>query len=150
MGQTETLKAFSKGSSDDLLNALGKWWMIEDETIDYSKSMTAKHDNPIIKLAMAFLRLDSMKHKALLGMLEDSLTKEAMHLSYDELSELYAGLSVHLEAEETIYEQIDEMLKDDKTFEHRFISSMIGDNRDKYEKLFAHIEEVKSELNHRC
>ena len=89
----------SAESSKEFLSIIKEWIALEDKTIASADELISKANNPFVKMRMEMIRHDSGKHKEILEWIIDSLTKEAVHLTPDEMMPLSALLHKHLEVE---------------------------------------------------
>jgi hypothetical protein len=89
----------SEGSSQELLSIIKEWMVLEDKTIASADELIGKAKNPFVRMRMEMIKHDSGKHKEMLQWIIDSLTKEAVHLTPDEIMPLSALLHMHLEVE---------------------------------------------------
>jgi rubrerythrin len=129
--------------SEQFLKSIRDWQKLEDETIRYSEEMLKKTQNSLIKAALEMIRDDSQKHKAWQQMLIDSVTREALHLSPDELAALSEGLNKHMAAEAKSLEMADEALRNSELFTTRFILSLLIADETKHHKMLGNLNELK-------
>jgi hypothetical protein len=130
-------------TSAKFLKAIRDWQSLEDETIKYSNDMMKKSSNPLIRMTMEMIKHDSEKHKIMQQMLLDSLTKEALHLSIDELVEISETLNRHMAAEAKSLEFADDAIKNSELFETRYILSMLLADENKHHKLLGDLNGLK-------
>lgn len=88
------------GKSENIVNNVVDWQAIEARNIEYSNKEIPKAKNPLIKTMLQALRLEAEKRSLLQQMVVNSINKEAVHLSPDELESLSGHLNRHIEAEE--------------------------------------------------
>ncbi|GAB4388206.1 MAG: hypothetical protein Kow0025_06040 [Thermodesulfovibrionales bacterium] len=130
-------------NSEQFLNTIREWQKLEDETKRHAEEMLAKTKSSLVRAALEMIRDDSEKHKALQQMIIDSLTKEALHLSPDELAALSDGLNKHMAAEAKSLELADEAVKNSELFSTRFILSLLIADETKHHKLLGNLNELK-------
>ncbi len=129
--------------SSQFLKVMKDWQKLEDSTIKFSADMLKKTKNPLIKMTMEMIKNDSQKHKAMQQMLIDSLTKEALHLSPEELESLSDGLNKHIAAEAKSLELADEALKNSELFVTRYILSCLIADETKHHNMLGKLNELK-------
>ncbi len=88
------------GKSHDILDTIGRVDEIESGNIQYAEKEIPKAKNPLTKTVLKALKLEAEKHHLIQQMIVDSIKKEAVNLSPDELQNFSAHLNKHLEAEE--------------------------------------------------
>ncbi|HUI46998.1 MAG TPA: hypothetical protein VL122_13555 [Nitrospirota bacterium] len=136
-------KKSSAEDTDKLIAALEEWMVLEDETIKHADAMLKKTKNKLVKMTMEMIKSDSQKHKAMQKLLADSLTKEALVLTPDDLVELSDGLNKHLAAEAKTLEIADAALNESKLFVTRYILSYLIADEQKHHALLAKLNELK-------
>lgn len=129
--------------SNNFLKIIKEWQKLENATIKFSLDMLRRTKNPLIRMTMEMIKNDSQKHKAMQQMLIDSLTKEALHLSPEELAVLSDGLNKHIAAEAKSLELADEALKNSELFVTRYILSLLIADETKHHNLLGKLNELK-------
>ena len=86
-------------TSEGLTNIVREWLALEDTTIASAEELIGKANNPFVRMRMEMVKHDSGKHKVMLQWILDNLTREATHLTPDEVAPLSALLHKHLEVE---------------------------------------------------
>lgn len=129
--------------TDKLCKALEDWMELEDETIKQAEATLKKTSNKLVKMTMEMIKNDSLKHKAMQKLLLDSLTKESLILTPDDLVDISAGLNKHLAAEAKTLEIADEALNNSKLFTTRYILSYLIADEQKHHSLLAKLNELK-------
>ena len=86
-------------SSEELANIVREWIVLEDRTIASAEELIRTANNPFVQMRMEMVKHDSGKHKVMLQWILDNLTREATHLTPDEVAPLSALLHKHLEVE---------------------------------------------------
>jgi hypothetical protein len=85
--------------SEELANIVREWIELEDRTIASAEDLIRRANNPFVQMRMEMVKHDSGKHKVMLQWILDNLTREATHLTPDEVAPLSALLHKHLEVE---------------------------------------------------
>jgi len=86
-------------TDDKLVQQLREWQNLENDTRGLAEDLQKKTNNPFIKMIMEVIKRDSEKHKIMQQFVIDALTKEAVHLSPEELMPLSEVLEKHITAE---------------------------------------------------
>lgn len=129
--------------SEEFLNLIREWQALEDKTIASAEELLNKTNNPLVKMTMEMIKHDSQKHKVMQQMLIDSITKEAIHLSPDELAPLSDLLNRHLEAEAKSLSLADASLEKSELFITRYILSYLIADETKHHSLINKLNELK-------
>lgn len=90
----------SKGTYKDVADKIAYWQAVETQNIDYTDREIPKAKNAFIKAMLQALKLEAEKRRLIQQMIVDSMQKEAVNLSPDELGELSAHLNRYMESEE--------------------------------------------------
>jgi rubrerythrin len=129
--------------SEEFLNLISKWQQLEDDTIRHAETLMGKSSNRLVKMTMEMIKHDSQKHKVMQQMLIDSLTKESLILSPDELGALSEGLDRHIEAEAKSLELAEQALNSSELFVTRYILSYLIADEQKHHSLLGKLNELK-------
>jgi hypothetical protein len=89
-------------NSGDLLEVMADWQDTETGTILYAKDEIPKAKNPLTKTMLKVIRLEAEKNSLIQQMILESVKKEAVHLSPEELAEFSGHLNKYIEAEEKV------------------------------------------------
>ena len=131
-------------TSEEFLNIIKEWQALEDVTIASAGELIAKAKNPLIEMVMEMIKQDSAKHKVMLKMIVDNLTREAVHLSPDELSSLSSLLYKHMEVEATSITLANKALKESElAITKQILSALLEDETSHHNRLHTLIEELK-------
>src|SRR4030043_2441951 len=85
--------------AEELAKILKEWYALEDQTIKFAEDLMSKSNNSFVKVIMEMIKRDSEKHKIMQQFAIDHLTKEAFHLTPQELIPLSEVLEKHIQAE---------------------------------------------------
>jgi rubrerythrin len=144
--QKQEVRAMKKPAetSEEFLKIIREWQALEDKTIRSAEELIKKGKNPLITMTMEMIRHDSGKHKAMLQMVIDNLTKEAVHLNTDELSHISALLNNHMEVEaKSIALANDSLKKSELAITRSILSALLEDETKHHSQLHTLIEELK-------
>jgi rubrerythrin len=137
--------ALTKAAQRDkqMLNLLKEWTKLEDYTIRSCSNISRKTKNPIIKTLITAIKNDSAKHKAIIKLITDSMTRKALVLAPDDLKGISSLLDKHITIEEksikTAYKAID--VSRDATVKQ--LLRLILEDEKKHAKLAEQMNELK-------
>ena len=129
--------------SGRFLEIIKEWQRLEDETIRFAEELMKKTNNHLINMTMEMIKNDSQKHKVMQQMLIDSVTKQALVLSPDDLNKLGGALNKHMEAEARSIELADEALKNSELFATKYVLSYLIADEQKHHNLLSKLEDLK-------
>jgi hypothetical protein len=131
-------------TSEEFLNLIKEWQALEDKTIASANELISKAKNPLVEMVMEMIKLDSSKHKTMLTLIIDNLTRESVHLTPDELSTLSALLNKHMEVEaKSIALANDALKKSDLAITRHVLSALLDDETKHHNQLATLTEELK-------
>ena len=128
--------------SEEFINTIKKWQTLEDETIRSSTELMEKSGNPIVRMIMQMIKLDSEKHKIMQQVLIDGLTRQSLSLSPDELAPLAEELGRHIEAEGKSVDLASKALEESELFVTRYILTLLLADEAKHHRLLGDLNEV--------
>ncbi|MCX7794278.1 MAG: hypothetical protein N2257_07760 [Thermodesulfovibrionales bacterium] len=129
--------------SDDFLDLIKRWQTLEDKTIAIAEDIIKKTDNSFIRTIMELIKYDSEKHKAIQQMIIDNITKEAIHISPDELNTLSDILNTHMEAEAESLRLAEDAYRGSELFITRFLLSYLIADEAKHHGLLIQFDDLK-------
>jgi hypothetical protein len=130
--------------SQAFLALMEEWQVLEDKTIVSADELIRKANNPLVETVMDMIKHDSAKHKAMLKLIIDNLTRQSVHLSPDELSTLASLLNKHMEVEANSIALANDALKQSELPITRYIlTALLDDEQKHHNQLHMLAEELK-------
>jgi hypothetical protein len=131
-------------TSGELSDIVREWIALEDTTIASAEGLIGKTNNPFVRMRMEMVRHDSGKHKVMLQWILDNLTREATHLTPDEVAPLSALLHKHLEVEARSIVLANSALKKSRLrIVNYILSALLEDETKHHAQILLLDEEVK-------
>ena len=127
----------------ELLTLLRKWVSIEDQTIKSCAAILHKAKNPIIGTLTAAIRNDSEKHKAILQMVIDGMTKNGFVLSPDDLAGVASLLDKHITIEQKSIETATKALELSHNPIITQMLKLILEDEKKHKKMASQMNDLK-------
>ena len=131
---------------EKLVGALRKWQTIERKAIDSCADIMEKTDNPLIRQMMEIIRNDSVQHHRVQQFIIDSLTKEQVKLTPEELGTIWDEITAHDEVERKTIELAKELRKECKFFVQRALLDYLIADEEKHDHLLNSLEDFKKNL----
>ena len=110
-------------------------------------SLRKKSDNSFMKLIMEIIKRDSEKHKVMQQFIIDSFTREAMHLSPEELIPLGDVLEQHIKAEAKSMGLANACVPVTKNFFANFVASPLLSDEVKHHEMLTTLDQVKGKIH---
>ncbi len=130
-------------NSEEFLSLMKEWQTLEDKTITSANDLMKKTANPLIKMTMELIKHDSEKHKLVQQMIIDSIKKQAISISPDELIALSDMLNKHMEIEAKSMTQADKAFQKSELFMTRYLLSYLIADETKHHGLMNQLNDLK-------
>ncbi len=82
-----------------LVETLRRWQHLESRSITQCADIADRTRNPVLRLVMEIIRRDSAMHHRVQQFVMDSVEKEAISLTVEDLERVWGALEAHIEAE---------------------------------------------------
>jgi len=138
------VQAATKITEEKLLHLIEDWYKLEDQTIGFAEDLKKKSDNPFVKVIMDIIKHDSQKHKIMQQFVIDALTKEAIHLTPQELIPLADVLDRHIQAEAKSMGLANACSTESRNYFVDFIVSALTDDEIKHHNMLKTLDHIKS------
>ncbi|TAN39338.1 MAG: hypothetical protein EPN25_11790 [Nitrospirae bacterium] len=137
--------ALAKASERDknLLTLLKQWKGLEDITIKSCSSILKKSTNPIIQTLTNAIRNDSEKHKAIIQLVIDSMTKKAIVLTSEDLADVASLLDKHIGIEQKAIDMAEEAIELSRDAIVVQMLKLILEDEKKHKKMAKQMNELK-------
>jgi len=135
--------ASQKEMQKNLLSVLKRWQDIEDNSVKSTSDIAAKTNNVIIRQIMDVIRADSAMHRKVQQLIIDSLEKEAFHLTPEELGEVWAMVSKHIELEKETIRLAEEARRNSNQLLHRYLLGYLLTDEQKHNHILEQMEDIK-------
>ena len=131
---------------DKLVKTLRKWQGIERKSIDSCAEIMEKTDNPLIRQFMEIIRNDSVQHHRVQQFIIDSLTKEQVKLTPEELAQVWDEITAHDEIEHQTIELAKSLKEDCQFFVQRALLEYLIVDEEKHDQILQSLEDFKRNL----
>ncbi len=129
------------GKDEDISDRITDWQMIESSNLEQTIREIPNAKNPLTKAILRALQLEAEKRLLLQQMIVDSIKKEAVHLSPDELQELSSYLNRHVEAEDKALAVAIEAFEKSELAIPRYLLSYLINDLKKQNSLLRHFDD---------
>jgi hypothetical protein len=144
--QTQGKRRESATGASELVGLLRKWQEIEDGSVASTTQVSAKTKNPLIRLVMEIIRQDSIMHKKVQQFMIDSLEKEAVSLTPEELGEIWDQVERHAEMEKETIELAEQLRKNCRLFVQRHLLTYLIEDERLHDRLLGQLEDFKRNI----
>ncbi len=128
-------------TSKEFLDMMVGWQEVETETIEYTNGEIPKTGNPLIKTMLQALKLEAEKRCLIQQMIVESLKKEAVHLSPEELDVLSGHLNKQLGIEEKTLAAAEKAFQKSELFIPRYLLNYLINDIKRQNALLKQLED---------
>ena len=128
------------------LSDLEEWLKVEAATRKRCSEVQKKTENPLIQMVAEIIRRDSKTHIQVLKLIRESLTKQAISLTPEELAEIWDLLDGHREIEQQAVDMAQKALRDSRIFVIRHLLTYLLEDESKHLKLLNQLEDFKRKI----
>ncbi len=132
---------------EEVIESFKQWQNLEDETYSLAKDLQKKSANSFVKLIMEIIKRDSEKHKIMQQFVIDAFTKEAMHLTAEELMPLAEVLDNHIKAEAKSMGLANACIAGTKNYFANFVASLLMSDEVKHHEMLTTLDQVKGKIH---
>ncbi|MEJ2007762.1 MAG: hypothetical protein P8Z30_06320 [Acidobacteriota bacterium] len=143
MSEASQKKQKAAENTAELISTLRKWQEIEDGSVVACSGIIDKTENPLIRLVMEIIRQDSVMHKKVQQVMIDSLEKQAISLTPEELGQIWESIERHAEMEKETIVLAEKARKNCRLFVLRHLLSYLIEDEQKHDRLLAQLEDFK-------
>ena len=138
--------AKTKEIQEKLVENMKQWQRVEDASVASTGRAIEKTSNPLIRMVMEIIQRDSLMHYRVQQLIADSLERETIVLSTDELGDVWDIIESHIKIEKKTIELAEEalsQLKGKKMLVQEYLLNYLLTDEKKHDSLLAQLEEVK-------
>lgn len=137
--------ARAKGSNrvEEMIASLREWQAIERQAMDQTAEIMEKTSNPFIRVIMEIIRQDSLMHHRVQQVIIDSLTREAVSLTPEEIGEIWDRIEEHDETEKHVVQIAEDLKAKAWTPVHKQLLDYLLTDEKKHDSLLEQLGELK-------
>lgn len=128
---------------DEMVEGLRKWQGIERKAMEQTAEIMESTGNPVIRMVMEIIRQDSMMHHRVQQFIIDSLTREAVSLSPEDVSEIWAKIEEHDEMEREVIQMAKDLKEKAWSPVHKQLLDYLLADETKHDRLLEQLGELK-------
>lgn len=125
------------------------WQKIEDTSIASTGQVIEKTNNPIVRLVMEIIQRDSQMHHRVQGLILDSLERQTITLTPDELGEVWGMIEKHIEIEKStvaLAEQAIGALRSTKMSVQQYLLGYLLEDERKHSNMLEALSNIKRNM----
>jgi len=137
----------TKEVQEQIVANMEKWQKIENASVAQMSAIIEKTQNPVIQIVMEIIQRDSQMHHRVQQMITDSLEREAIVLTPDDLGKIWDLVEKHITMEEEtikISEECLAALKGKKMVVQEYLLNYLKVDEEKHDMLLETLDKIKS------
>lgn len=139
----------SKGQEriENSIGLLRQWQRIERDAVETTAEIMEQTDNMLIRQVMEIIRNDSVQHHRVQQFLIDTMTREAVKLSADDLAEIWGKIEEHDALERKTIELAKKLREETTDHVHKILLDYLIRDEEKHDILLGALEEFKKHMS---
>jgi len=129
-----------------LVEILKTWQQIESRSMAQCGEIAERTANPVIRLVMEIIRRDSAMHHRVQQFVVDSIEKEAVSLTVEDLEGVWGAIEAHIEAEretERLIGEARKALEGTKDVVQQYLLTYLAADERKHDELLEGLNLIK-------
>ncbi len=137
----------TKELQQKIVDDMRQWQKIEEAAMASTARVMRSTENPLIKMVMEIIERDSGMHRRTQQLIIDSLEKQHIGLSVDDLAAVWDKIEEHIRIEKMMVGNVErmlELLKGKKMVVVEYLLNYLKHDERKHDELLAALEKVKA------
>ncbi len=139
----------TKELQEKLVSAMTRWQEIEDAAVATTEHIIEKTSHPLIRTVMEIIQTDSKRHHQVQQMIIDTLEKEPISITPEDLIEVWDLIENHIQIErQTVEFATDalESVKGTKMVVIQYLIEYLLTDENKHNELLDNLEGIKKAM----
>ncbi len=128
---------------EEMVDVLREWQALERKAMNDTAEVMERTSSPLIRIVMEIIRHDSLMHHRVEQFLIDSVTKEAVTVTRDDIVEVWDRLEEHDRAERRTIELAEALRKKAWSPVHKLLLDYLLREEGKHDSLIAQLDAFK-------
>ncbi len=136
----------TKEQQEKLVDILKAWQQVENRSAAQSVEIVDRTRNPVIRLITEIIRRDAATHYRVQQFIIDSIEDKTIHLTVEDLEQVWAAIEAHIEAERKTIELVSaaqQALSGTKNVVQRFLLSYLATDEKKHDQLLEELSLIR-------
>ncbi|MFH1810596.1 MAG: hypothetical protein ABIJ09_17775 [Pseudomonadota bacterium] len=132
---------------EDMIKSLRSWQSIERQAMEDTALILEKTDNQMIRIIMEVIRADSLMHHRVQQVIIDSLNKENITLTHDDIAAVWGEIQAHDAHEKDVIKIATELREKAWTPVHKVLLQYLLTSEQVHDQLLEQLGEIKKEMS---
>lgn len=136
----------TKELQENLATDMKQWMKVEDAAVASTGAIIEKTDNPVIRMVMEIIQRDSLMHHRVQDFIKNTLVKEPVMLTPDDLADIWTMVEKHIEFEKRTIDTAKKALdaiKDKKMVVQEYLLNYLLTDERKHDAMLATLQTIK-------
>jgi len=137
----------TKEIQEKIVENMKQWQKIENASVAQMSAIIEKTQNPVIQIVMEIIQRDSQMHHRVQQMIVDSLERQAIVLTPEDLGQIWDLIEKHIAMEEETVKLAEESLaalKGKKMVVQEYLLNYLKTDESKHDELLETLSKIKS------
>jgi len=127
----------------EMVDVLRTWQGIERQAMSDTAEIMERTESPLIRIIMEIIRHDSLMHHRVQQFLIDSVTKEAVTVTREDVAAIWESIEAHDEAEKKTIALAEELIGKTWSPVHKILLEYLLSDEKKHDSLLEHLNATK-------
>ena len=130
-----------------MISVLRQWQGIERDSMSATARISEETDSSLIRMLMDIIRHDSHMHHRVQQFLIDSVTKEAVTVTREDVVKIWDSIEEHDKLEKKTIELAKGLKEQAWTPDHKLLLDYLLEDESKHDRLLESLNQFKSDMN---
>jgi hypothetical protein len=132
---------------DNMVKVLRQWQGIERQSMNFTAEISEKTDSSLIRLIMDIIQHDSHTHHRVQQFLIDSVTKESVTVTREDVVAIWDSIEEHDKVEKQTIKLAEGLKKDAWTPVHKLLLEYLLRSESLHDSLLEQLGEFKADMS---
>jgi rubrerythrin len=133
-------------NTEKLLKTMRDWQGLERQAIETTTKIMEKTDNLLIRQFMEIIRNDSVQHHRVQQFIIDSLTKQPVVLSHEDLAKIWEEIEAHDQVEKKTIQLAEEIKEECGFFVQKALLEYLIADEKKHDLILQGLDDFKRNM----
>jgi rubrerythrin len=133
-------------NTEKLVKTMREWQGLERQAIETTTKIMEKTDNLLIRQFMEIIRNDSVQHHRVQQFIIDSLTRQSVVLSHEDLAKIWEEIEAHDKLEKKTIQMASELKEECGFFVQRALLEYLIADEKKHDLILQGLEDFKKNM----
>ena len=133
--------------TEEMVGVLRQWQGLERQAMNDTAEIMERTKSPLIRIIMEIIRHDSLMHHRVEQFLIDSVTKDDVAVTRDDIVEVWESLEAHDRAERKTIQMAEDLRKKAWSPVHKLLLDYLLREEGKHDSLIGQLDAFKKDLS---